>query len=215
VDPETLDFGNVVVGDQAQAELTLSNTGSATVYLASLTAGRGSFSVGSPGTWDLATGELTTAIVTFSPQERDLFSGTLEIQLDDAPDGPITLPLSGQGISPELQISPGQAEFSEVGIGCEETLTLTLSNIGTSDLRVDGIARDSASLELQLDTQEDLYGPLPWVLSPSESAFLALVYSPLDVYEDVLYITVTSDDPNQPTLMATATGSVGSADACD
>jgi hypothetical protein len=97
VNPLSLAFGNVVIGTSAKQTVTLSNSSSTSITVSSIgTTGTG-FSQSSPTLpLTLASGQSSSVIVTFAPQNSGSISGALQIG-SNASNPSVSVALSGTG----------------------------------------------------------------------------------------------------------------------
>lgn len=163
VDPESVDFGVLEVGEASSAVVTMSNVGDEALHLASLTiAGSGAFTVTTTETSDtLEPGESTEAIVTFSPLEAT-DAGALRIDSDDPLRPEVDVPLTGALDTPMLVFSPDPVDFGTLPVGATDTVTVTMSNAGAATLHVDSMMLSGEAFEAEL--------PLtPLVLEPGDA----------------------------------------------
>jgi subtilase family serine protease len=129
--PTSLTFSKTPVGTTSAAKnVTLTNTGTATLSIASITAS-GNFAVSKTtcGTQVLV-GKKCTVSVTFTPTAEGTSTGTLSFN-DNAPGNPQTVSLSGTGTS--LKLSPTSLSYGPVTVGqTSPAQTVTISNGTTS-----------------------------------------------------------------------------------
>jgi len=98
VTPTSLAFGSVAAGQTKDLSLTVRNKGAAALSVASLSLGKGMFSVVSPSTpFNVAAGSQQTVKVRFSPSAAGSQSGTLAIASNDPLNPTVNVSLSGQG----------------------------------------------------------------------------------------------------------------------
>ena len=139
ISPTSLSFGNVAVDSSATRMLTISNTGTATLSVGTITSSNPMFVV-TPTQLTLAApmGTITssqTVTVTFIPTSEGSQTGTLTIP-HNAPGSPSTISLSGTGNVPAISLSPTSLSFGNVKIGSSVSQSLTIFNTGTAALSV-------------------------------------------------------------------------------
>jgi hypothetical protein len=93
----SLNFGNVNVGASASQDVTLTNTGDATLNISGL-AGSGDYTVANSGSAVVAAGDTRILTVTFTPTTTGTRTGTITIT-DDAADSPQTIACTGVGVA--------------------------------------------------------------------------------------------------------------------
>ncbi|HWZ81957.1 MAG TPA: choice-of-anchor D domain-containing protein [Terriglobales bacterium] len=116
--PTSLTFASLVVGGTSAAKnVTVSNTGGATLNISSI-AISGDFSLATsakPCGNTLAAGQTCKIAVKFSPTQTGPRTGNVTIT-DNAAGSPQTVPLTGTGIYP-VAIAPTHASFQSVTVG--------------------------------------------------------------------------------------------------
>ncbi len=98
LNPTSLDFGDVTVGNSSTQTVTLTNSGTASVTISQADLTGTGFSVNSI-LLTLAAGQTTTFDVTFAPATSGSATGSLSL-LSDAANSPTTLSLAGNGVAP-------------------------------------------------------------------------------------------------------------------
>ena len=92
VSPDPLDFGDVFVGSSASLSLVVSNTGTATLSVSSITNSGAPFSVFPPLGFDIAEGATPRNVdVGFSPIAEGDFNGTVTVNSNADNEDPVTL----------------------------------------------------------------------------------------------------------------------------
>src|SRR6266404_854857 len=144
--PGSLDFGTVTQGTSASLNISVKNSGTATLHIASVVLGGanvGDYSSSSPACNSaIAVNSACTIIVTLTPLASGVRSATVTIT-DDAPGSPQTPALSGTGVAtgPGATFSPAAPSFPTITLGRSGTLqTLTVINSGTAPLHVSSVA---------------------------------------------------------------------------
>lgn len=114
------------------------------------------------------------------------------------------------GAGAELVVTPNAVDFGTTYMGCDKVRTLTLTNAGTRELVVSDLTYDSSTSDLTFDTNDATNGPLPWTFAANASADVYVTYTPTSETTATGTLTVTSDDPVEPTATATheATGAL-------
>jgi len=100
VSPSSIDFGDVLVGESASENVTISNNwDELDIYISSISVSDGTnFSVNSSGGSTLESEENTTITVSFHPGSAADFQSSLIIESDDPDDPVLEVDLSGRGI---------------------------------------------------------------------------------------------------------------------
>ena len=106
---------------------------------------------------------------------------------------------------PDIVVDPEYIEFGDITAGCEEIREITISNVGTDTLIVDRIVY-SATEGLNFDLMEAENGTIPFSLEPGEEAVTEVIFLPMAEDYDLGYLTVDSNDPDEPTVLVSQDG---------
>lgn len=195
-EPEQIDFGAVAVGEQAQATVTLTNTGDLQWSIAAteLDDADGAFSVSAPSAPFVAPGETVDVVVTYAPTGFGAVQGVLELGTDV--DLWTATDLIGHTPLPQLEIAPLAHDFGTLEIGQSAEVVLVVTNAGDAPAQLFDATYTASSAELVV------LGELPATLGPSESASVTVSYTPTDELPDEATFAVHSDAPDAPTLAA-------------
>lgn len=146
LDPPTLDFGALPLGEELVLPLTVTNLGATNLEVASLAVrGAAAFTVVEPTTEALlAPDASTTFTVRFTPLNPEDI-GSLEVVSDDPVRPVVTASLTGRALVPELRVFPDPLPFGDVPVDCTATQVLHVQNAGLTDLVLSTVASDSAA----------------------------------------------------------------------
>jgi hypothetical protein len=131
----TENFGNEVINGTSPSKMvTLSNTGTATLTITSITSS-GDFGESDNCAGSVLAGGHCTLTLTFTPSVLGALSGALTI-VDNAVTSPQLISFSGSGIAP-LSITPATLAFGTVTVGnTSSSKTATLMNNTASSLSI-------------------------------------------------------------------------------
>src|SRR6266478_5983185 len=132
-----LNFKKVGIGmTSAPQTVTLTNVGSATLNISSITAS-GDFSISNNTCGaTVAAGANCAVSVTFTPTKKGVRNGTLTFT-DNAPDSPQIVALKGTGQS--ITLSPTSLNFGTVAVGnTSPQKNVTVTNVGTTTVTFTG-----------------------------------------------------------------------------
>ena len=134
-----LSFPNQIVGTTSPSQnLTLSNTGYATLNIAGIVAS-GDFAQTNNCGSSVAAGASCNINVTFTPTATGARSGTIAIT-DNAPGSPQAVLVVGTGIAPAVKLQPASLSLGSVNVGGSGTPhQSTLTNDGTAPLTIASI----------------------------------------------------------------------------
>ena len=147
--PNTLAFGNVVVGTSSSPQpLTLTNTGNATLKITKIQMTQpnaADFSqTNNCGTQVLA-GANCTINVTFTPTTTGARSANVTVT-DNAAGSPHKVLVSGTGLAPAVSFNPSSLTFPTQLVGSPSAgQSITLTNTGTAPLNISSIAPTGAN----------------------------------------------------------------------
>ncbi len=135
VTPPSLNFGNVALGHLSDMTVTIANLiGSTGMLIGNVGTLSAPFSIvsGSDGAFSLTPGQSKSVVVRFSPTVLGQFSGTLSITHHAGnQSSPISLPLSGTGVTPvppAITVIPTFVDFGSVTLGQISDQTITITN---------------------------------------------------------------------------------------
>ncbi len=135
-----LSFGSQVVNTTSAAQtVTVTNSGTATLTLGSITAS-GPFAQTNACGSSLAAGATCAISVTFAPTTAGSAVGSVTL-VDNAGNSPQTISLTGTGVTaPVASLSPANLTFSTQAVGTTSApQTVTLTNTGSATLIIAGI----------------------------------------------------------------------------
>ena len=214
LDPASLAFGSVTVGETKTLSTTLRNTGSAALTVTSIarcsqTSGAITWAPAAPLT--IAAGASTTLDVTFAPTTAGALANgaCLSVSSDDPANPTVELALSGTASAaptPAIALSPGSLAFGIVTVGASRTLGVQVQNTGSATLNVASITRCAGT-----PTEVTWTLSTPVAVAPGEGATLDVTYAPAadGSLPAGACLTVASNDPSAPAvdLGLTGTGS--------
>ena len=211
--PNTIDFGSLNAnGERSEQEVIIGNKGDDVLYIEEIQLNIASsvFSI-SPleGDNDIKPGESVEFTISYDPNTYESNQNKVVISSNDPRDYKSYVYIEGSGDAPVINIDPPEYDFGNTLVGCEETVNITISNIGNVDLVIDRIDYFiTYPADFGIYDYENEHGPLPWVILPGESVELSVFYYPTDVDVDYGRVEVHSNDPATPVVDASqvATG---------
>ncbi len=211
VQPLSLVFGDVEAGSSSEKTLTVWSTGTASLHWdIPLLDGEGAFGVDATGHHSPLDPEASVILpVVYAPAGHEAASATLRFYSDDPADPEVTVALTGRGIAPFVQLDPATTEFADCEVGVNSEQTIAIRNVGSADLVVDEQVFTPTSEEYSIEFHAELDGVIP----PGEQETATVYYDTADALDDVAYLTVQSNDPLQPEVVATVSGTAHYADA--
>ena len=201
VNPPSISFGNLAVGQRREQIVTLTNSGDSDVTVSAATVTGSAFSLGGLSLPQvLAANQSTALTVVFSPPSEGIFSTAITVASKSTGRASITsnasnrntyVLVSGFGVgSPgQLSVNPPSISFGNLAVGQRREQIVTLTNSGDSDVTVSAATVTGSAFSLS--------GPrLPQVLAANQSTALTVVFSPPSEGTFGTAITVASKSPS-------------------
>jgi Abnormal spindle-like microcephaly-assoc'd, ASPM-SPD-2-Hydin/HYDIN/CFA65/VesB-like, Ig-like domain/IPT/TIG domain/Cep192 domain 4 len=200
VSPTSIDFGDVLVGQQASRTVTVTNTGGSSMVIKGVGA-TGGFTI------DLNTNTCAGATlgvqqscqfdVLFAPHNVGPFTGQAEI-VDTAPGSPHIVPLSGTAVGPLVSLNPTSIDFGDRMVGSITTTVVVVTNTGTADLHVSSAAVTGPPFSVVGDQCSGV------PVAPNDSCSIFVRFAPTQVglASDSLQISDDAEDSPQAVPMS-------------
>jgi Abnormal spindle-like microcephaly-assoc'd, ASPM-SPD-2-Hydin/Immunoglobulin domain/Immunoglobulin I-set domain len=206
--PLSLTFSNVVVGQKSSQTLSVTNTGQNSVTLTQATLSATQFSIsGVTLPLTLGAGQTATLTVWFNSAASGNVTGTLGLNFSGSTGGSssASVPLTANSLStqPQLSVSPTSVNFGKVTTGTTATSGVTLTNSGSANLTISMLSLTGSTFGISGITT-------PKTIGAGQSATLNVTYSPTAANNDTGNISITSNDPVNPTtnIALSGTGSL-------
>ena len=193
VTPSTIYFGELA-GEEAHVEaFTVLSVGEKALEVESIEFGmsNASFTLlpNQELSFVLKPGQSRDVLVAFQPMGANEEASTVFIHSNDPITPRSTVALIGEGLIPELEISPDPYDFGITYVGCPNEGDISLTNVGTETLVID-------SIEFPEDAfWTDSSYSLPLTLQPEEGINLHVYYDPILEGDAENYLTVSSNEP--------------------
>ena len=183
VNPSTLNFGSVPVGNSVSQSVALNNNGSSNLTISQATvSGTGFSSSGLSLPVTLAPGQRASLTTTFTAQAGGSTSGSLKLAYSvlrtrnhgrcSTSTGAATVSLAGTGAtSGQLSASASSLNFANVQVGGSVTLTDSLTNTGGASVTISQAAVTGGGFSIS-----GLNAPL--TLNPGSSVTFSAVFTP-------------------------------------
>lgn len=194
-----VDFGAVVVEDQATRTFSIGNVGRRTLTLSSASTDRQEFVLLDAFPIEIEPSGETEIQMRFSPVEEGVVQGSLTINTDDPWRPELTVPLSGTGAAPDIGVFPESIEFDRTYVGGEHSTVLRVANLGAGVLTV---FRTELTDPVQFSVSLDDTLRIPSSLRQS----IDVVFRPANTGMQRAELTLYSNDPNDPELVVPLRG---------
>ncbi|MFN7935933.1 MAG: choice-of-anchor D domain-containing protein [Bryobacteraceae bacterium] len=206
--PGGFDFGHVLVGLDAEANFRLRSSGSGPVAVSGMnvTGGPGFSLVAPVDGFTLAPSDVAEVTLRFEATEAGVVNGVASIESSDPATPVMRVPVRARAVEsyiPEIAVSPSTLDFGTVNAGQQRELTLTVQNVGSATLNVSSIGSSHASVTAT--------GTTRFALEPGAQRAVAVQLRASTAGALTGSVTVTSDDPDRPSVSIALAGRVGAA----
>ena len=204
--PSSVNFGQVAVGKQATQVVSVSNTGNVGINITHMTLSDSHFgATGMTTPMALAVGQTGTFTVAVNPTAAEALTGTLTAQ-GDGGSRPVVVNLSATAVRSQSQLSlgPTAINFGTLSIGLKVTSNLVLTNSGTADLTIYLLSLTGADFTVSGITT-------PKTITAGQSAQVVVTYTPTAAGSATGSLSITSNDPTNPTISVPLSGTGTSA----
>jgi hypothetical protein len=197
----SISFGSVSVGKQATQSVTVTNSGKVALNITQAAVSNTQFSIsGLTMPLALAVGQSSAFTVGVTPSSPGSISGTLMVT-GNSGSSPVIANLSATAVAAQPQLSVGQTSinFGTVTVGSDGTASLVLSNNGSANLTISAVTASGAGFSV---------GGIatPKTISTGQSAQATVTFSPTAASNATGSITISSNDPTNPTLNVALSG---------
>jgi uncharacterized protein len=192
--PASWDFGDLVINTTAPKTITLTNSGTATLHLASI-GGSVGFTPTHTCLASLPAGQSCTITVTFAPTTTGAKTGAITID-DDAAGNPHSVALTGNGVpvpAPVVSLSATSLDFGAQTMSTTSSnKTVTLTNTGTADLAISGIVKTDANSDFTSTHN------CPASLSKGLTCTITVTFAPKAAGAKTATVTITHNAAGTP-----------------
>jgi large repetitive protein len=197
VDPTSLAYGTVRVGTTQARDVTITNTGTDTLAISSITAsGSAAFQLVDPAPILVAPGGSLVVTVDFTPPTVGSFLANVTI-VSDAATSPTVIPLTGTGVAPAIAVDPSALAFGSVRTGTTASRVLTISNPGSDTLTISA---------LTIAAPFAITATAPLAIPPGGSVATNVTFTPAGDGPVAGNLVIASDAPGPITVALTGTG---------
>ncbi|MCX8052280.1 MAG: choice-of-anchor D domain-containing protein, partial [Armatimonadetes bacterium] len=200
VDPASL-TQSLELGTTAQQIVNLTNTGHSTLTF-QVTTLAGWVSV-APNSGQVEPGTTLQLTVIFNAAGVGLgsYNTLIRISSNDPAHPTIDVPVAMEvwGL-PRLVVAPSTVDFGTVFVNTTGTRQLTISNNRTAVLNVSSIMSDVETVTVN---------PTQFSVNPGQNRIVTVQYSPTQIETLSANLTITSNDPDNPTFVVPVVGEAG------
>ena len=138
--PAALNFNSLSVGQNGTQNVTLTNSGNATVTINQVsTTGAGYSTSGISAGQTIAASASLAFTATFTPSAAGAVPGSVTITTN-AVNSTISIPLSGTGTQGSLAANPGSVSFGNVVVGNNSSQQVTIKNSGNATVTISQVS---------------------------------------------------------------------------
>lgn len=105
-------------------------------------------------------------------------------------------------LEPDINVTPVNYHFGDIESGCLETADIKIENLGGADLIISQIYFSSTA-DLSANTSSIAY---PIAIGPLGHITITINFEPLDELPDLSFLTIDSNDPDEPSVSVTQRG---------
>jgi hypothetical protein len=166
VSPDSVDYGDILVGSSFAQNVAIRNAGTATLSVNSvqLTGPHpDQFSIDDGGgNFSLTPNQTHNIVISYRPTTEDSHTAILQIASNDPDENPFDVPLNGTGVSTAMTVSPHEKNFGFVQVDSCSTQTFEISNPGSAALEISKIEIIGEDLaQFSLDSVYTAFSMLP------------------------------------------------------
>lgn len=197
ISPASVSFGNIDVGSNTTQNITLTNSGNATLTISAASASGAGFSVsGLTLPANITAGNSATLVAKFAPSTSGDVSGSISIT-SNAPGSPAAIALSGTGVAATylLGASPTSISFGTETDGTGISQNVTLTNSGNSNVTVSSVSVSGAGFSASGVGSGS-------VIAAGKTATLAVTFGPSTAGAANGTVTVASNATNSPAAIS-------------
>lgn len=207
VSPGNVDFGRVAVGDVAEAELVVSNTGTAPLKVGPPRInGDEGFAVSGADERPLVPGASQRMVVRYAARRDGPASAELVLESDDPQTPVYVVDLRANGASPCVSVTPAALEFPAALVGRSDTREVWVESCGGEPLTISALrlVDEGGHFELESDAPFRLPAMLPDQDLPGRA--VPVSFSPQAEAVSRATLELHTDDPANPVLTVPVLG---------
>lgn len=206
VTPASVDFGEVVIGNQLDVGMKVENAGLGFVTItdASVVATSADFSVVDVPTEPLGGGDEGLLTLRYRPdyegQDYGILTLTTDIEDDaatTADESKVEVNLSAFGVLPQIEVEPEILYFGDVAAGTTSALPFTIASRGSGRLVIKHLELEDPDGVFQYQTPAEYTGE-PYSLENGFSITMNASFSPFDDAEHTAKLLIETNDRETP-----------------
>src|SRR6267378_1267021 len=201
VTPSSVNFGSIVAGKKISQTISVANTGNISVNISQVNISSSQFSVsGLTMPLSMPAGQSNSFQVWFDATAAGNATGILTVRTDTGiASEQVALAGTAAAAPQQIGITPPSLNLGSVTVGTTAKGTVTVSNVGGSNLTVSSISVPGNPFTVSGLTT-------PSTIAPGGSNSFNVAYTPTAPVTSTGSVTITSDDPLTPTSVLTVSG---------
>ena len=205
VNPSSISFGTVNVGQTQSATMTVQNQGLSSVALSGVQVADPAFTLSPdqmPAT--IPAGGSAAIKVSFAPTAAKSYSSDVVLMSGDQKTS-VSVAGTGQSVSqggtgtPALQVSASALQFGSVPIGTDSQQSLTLTSSGTAPLQISSLNAQGTGFSAQMPA-------LPVTLQPGHTLTLPVQFLPKSSGQETGQLVIGSNAAQAPSVTVNLIG---------
>ena len=205
VNPSSISFGTVNVGQTQSASITLQNPGLAPVALSGMQVADPAFQLSPAQMATVPAGGSVAVKIVFAPtaaksysSEIVVTSGNQKSSISVAGTGQQSVSQGSSG-TPALQLSATALQFGSVPIGTDAQQSLTLTSSGTAPLQVSALSAQGTAFSAQTPS-------LPVTLQPGQALTVPVKFGPKASGQETGRLVIASNAAQAPSVTVNLVG---------
>ena len=206
VSPESGNYGDVELGNYSDITFTVTNTGDGFLEVSAGIAGTDidDFYIHSGETeFILDYSESRDLVVRFEPLSAGSKSAILRLESNDPDENPLDVPLTGNCLAPDIEVSPESGDYGEVELGSHSDIIFTVTNTGTAPLNV---SAGITGTDIDDFSITDPLGGGEFALEPAGLRELVVRFQPQSGGSKSAELRLDSNDPDENPWIVPLTG---------
>jgi hypothetical protein len=200
VEPTSLDFASVSVGQSAQRTLSVRNTGTIALSVSAMRSSLAAFAVVGDTAFRLAPEGSKALTVQFTPTVAGQVQANLTIHSDDPSLPALGVPLLGTAVGvPHISAEPLSVDFGALSIGQSASRTLTVRSTGTAELAVSKLTISEPAFST--------VGATAFQLAPGAARGITITFKPSAAGQTQANLTISCNDSDHAELAVVLSGS--------
>jgi hypothetical protein len=198
VNPRSVAFGNIQVGNSSRDSVVVTNAGAATLTITGATSNNARFTV-SPASASIPAAGTAKFYITFTPANTAVQTGSI-IFVHNAASSPDTVTVSGTGTLPGFSLNRKSVPFGIVALGTNRLDSVAVTDTGAAPLLISSVASSNGAFTVS---------PGSAALQPAQKQTFYITFTPSTTLPQSGIIVFTHNAPGvHDTVAVTGTGGV-------